>query len=65
MIDAELMYYAGGTLLAIYLVVTAGFFSALWSMPAGTHTLRAMLIKLAAAACWPYVVYQALREAGE
>ena len=60
----ELIMYGGIALLVIYGVVALHFFSMLWRR-VRPRSLRDVLIKVAAALTWPYVVYQVFTEAWE
>ena len=60
----ELILYSGIVLLCIYGFVALRFFSLLWHS-ARPRSLRAGLIKVAAALTWPYVIYQVFTEAWE
>lgn len=64
MIGLEYLMYCGATLLFIYGFTAGWFLRMLWQR-VRPRNLRDVLVKVAAALSWPYVVYQVFREAWE
>lgn len=60
----EFIVYSGIALLFIYVFVALYFFKQLW-LTVRPHSLRAVIVKIAAALSWPYIVYQVFTEALE